>query len=145
MLAPRLTRGNQPQQFSRNRRMRRSESTYKGAEMGSFTPLIFESNGGMREERKMFMKRLAKKLSEDLESYPYVISWLRTRISFEILNSVNNSIRGSRQPLFRNEVMDDFKVNCTTADLLYEIIFIFTCQPFLIEIFIFLYLNECKI
>ena len=38
------------------------------------------------------MKHLAEKLAEkDLEGYPVVISWLRTRISFEILKSVNTS------------------------------------------------------
>ena len=88
-------------------------------EMGSFTPLIFGTNGGMGEECKMFMKHLAEKLAEkDVEGYPIVISWLRTRISLEILKSVNTSIRGSRQPFFRREVVDDFKVNCTAADLL---------------------------
>ena len=87
-------------------------------EMGSFTPLIFGSNGGMGEECKMFMKHLAEELAEkDAEGYPFVISWLRTRISFEILKSVNTSIRGSRQPFFRSEVVDDFKINCTVADL----------------------------
>ena len=67
-------------------------------EMGSFTPLIFETNGGMGQECKTFMKQpLAEKLAEkDGEVYPFVISWLRTRISFQILKSVNTSIRGSR-------------------------------------------------
>ena len=55
-------------------------------EMGSFTSLIFGTNGGMGEECKMFMKHLAEKLTEkDVEGYPFVISWLRTRTSFEIL------------------------------------------------------------
>ena len=67
----------------------------------------------------MFMKHLAEKLAEkDVEGYPFVIRWLRTRTSFEILKSVNTSIRESRQPSFRNEVVDDFKVNCTASDLL---------------------------
>ena len=73
----------------------------------------------MAEECKMFVKHLAEKLAEkDLEGYPVVISRLRTRISFEILKSVNTSIRRSRQPFFRHEVVDDFKVNCTAVDLL---------------------------
>ena len=87
-------------------------------EMGAFTPLIFETNGGMGEECKMFMKHLAEKLAEkDVEGYPFVISWLRTRTSFEILKSVNTSIRRSRQPFFRSEVEDDFKETCTPTDL----------------------------
>ena len=73
----------------------------------------------MGEVCKTFMKHLAVKLGvKAAEGYPFVISWLRTRISFEILMFVNFSIRGSRQPFFRSEVVDDFKVNCTAADLL---------------------------
>ena len=46
------------------------------------------TNGGMGEECKMFMKHFAEKLAEkDVEGYPIVISWLRTRISFEILRA----------------------------------------------------------
>ena len=72
----------------------------------------------MGEECKMFMKHLAEKLVEkDVEGYPFVISWLRTRTSFEILKSVNTSIRRSRQPFFRSEVEDDFKETCTPTDL----------------------------
>ena len=44
-------------------------------EMGSFTPLIFWTNGGMGEECKMFTKHLAQKLADkDVEGYPFVIS-----------------------------------------------------------------------
>ena len=89
--------------------------------MGSFTPLIFGTNGGMGEECKMFMKHLAEKLAEkDVEGYPFAITWLRTSISIEIFESVNSNISGSRQPFFRSEVADDFKViNCTAADLFF--------------------------
>ena len=56
----------------------------------------------MGEECKMIMKQpLVEKLAEkDVEGYPFIISWLRTRISFEILKSVNTctSIRGSSSP-----------------------------------------------
>ena len=101
-----------------SRKKRKYQQRVLEVEMGSFTPLIFGTNGGMGEECKMFMRHLAEKLAEkDVEGYPIVISWLRTRISFEILKSVNTSIRGSRQPFFRSEVVDDFKVNCTAADL----------------------------
>ena len=80
-------------------RKRKYQQKVLEVEMGAFTPLIFGTNGGMGEECKMFMKHLAEKLAEkDVEGYPFVISWLRTRTSFEILKSVNTSIRRSRQP-----------------------------------------------
>ena len=62
--------------------MRKYQRRVLEVEMGSFTPVIFITNGGMGEECKMFMKHLAEKLAE--KDYPYVISWLRTRVSLEI-------------------------------------------------------------
>ena len=72
----------------------------------------------MGEECKMLTNHLAEKLAlKDVKGYPFVISWLRTRVSFEIINSFNTSTRRLCQNLFRSEVVDDFKVNCTAADL----------------------------
>ena len=73
--------------------------------------LVFETNGGMRIECQMFLKRLEQKLAEkDNERYEVVITWLRTRISSEILRSIHMSVRRSRLPLHREEfeVVDDF-------------------------------------
>ena len=68
--------------------------------MGSFTPLVFGTNGGMGTECHLFLKHLAEKLSQkDGDPYHFVITWLRTLLSFEILRSVHMSVRGSRAPL----------------------------------------------
>jgi hypothetical protein len=70
-------------------------------EMGSFTPLVFGTNGGMGIECQMFLKQLAQKLAQkDNERYAVDMAWLRTRISFEILRSVLMSVRGSRSPFY---------------------------------------------
>ena len=42
-------------------------------EMGSFTPLVFGTNGGMGADCNCFLKRLAEKLSEKNEE-PYLIT-----------------------------------------------------------------------
>ena len=61
--------------------------------MGTFTPLVFGTNGGMGSDCQMFLKQLAGKLAEkDQERYAVVIAWLRTRISFEILRAVHVSV-----------------------------------------------------
>ena len=78
-------------------RKRKYQQRVLEVEMGSFTPIIFGTKGGIGEDCKMFMKHLAEKLAEkDVEGHPYVISWLRNRVSLEILKSANTSIRGSR-------------------------------------------------
>ena len=54
-------------------------------EMGSFTSLIFGTNGGMGADCNWFLKRLAEKLSEkNEERYHITIIWIRTLLSFEI-------------------------------------------------------------
>ena len=54
-------------------------------EMGSFTPLVFGTNGGMGADCNCFLKRLAEELSEkNEEPYHITITWIRTLLSFEI-------------------------------------------------------------
>ena len=87
--------------------------------MGTFTPLVLGTNGGMGIECQMLLKHLADKLSrKDGEPYHAVISWLRTRLSFEILRSVNICVGGSRRPFKNtNDFEDDFNVNVNVADI----------------------------
>ena len=62
--------------------------------MGSFTPLVFGTNGGMGADCNCFLKRLAEKLSEkNEEPYHITITWIRTLLSFEILRSVHTRVR----------------------------------------------------
>ena len=88
-------------------------------EMGSFTPLVFGTNGGMGNECQRFLKHLADKIAQkDTEPYHVVITWLRTQISFELLRSVHACARGSRMP-FRNKIEQslDCKINVASADI----------------------------
>ena len=63
--------------------------------MGSFTPLVFVTNGGMGNECQPLLKHLANKIAqEDTEPYHIVITWPRTQISFELLRSVHVCVGG---------------------------------------------------
>ena len=75
-------------------------------EHGTFTPLVFGTNGGMGAECQMFMKQLAATLAEKTgEDYADIVTWIRTRISTEIMKSTITCIRGSRVP-FRSKIND---------------------------------------
>ena len=102
-----------------NEKKRKYQQRVLDVEMGTFTPLVLGTNGGMGTECQMFLKHLADKLSrKDGEPYHAVISWLRTRLSFEILRSVNNCVRGSRRPFKNaNDFIDDFNVNANAAEI----------------------------
>ena len=76
-------------------------------EHGSFTPLIFGTNGGFGQECSKFLKELARKLSGKTDhDYGNVITWLRTRISMEIIRSSLLCLRGSRSPFRCYQVED---------------------------------------
>ena len=87
--------------------------------MGSFTPLVSGTNGGMGNERQRFLKHLANKLAQkDGEPYNNVINWLRTVITFELLRSVHACIRGSSVPFRKiGHSLDDCRVNAVTAGI----------------------------
>ena len=84
-------------------------------EMGSFTPLVFGTNGVMGVDCNCFLKRLAEKLSEkNEEPYHTTITWIRTLLSFEILRSVHTCVRGSRTPFHKipqGDFIDDCRLN----------------------------------
>ncbi|KXJ16293.1 hypothetical protein AC249_AIPGENE28269 [Exaiptasia diaphana] len=82
-------------------------------EMGSFTPLVLGTNGGMGKECQRYLKELALKIAEkNDEPYGVTMNWIRTLISFEILRSVHISVRGSRSP-FKKDIsfIDDCNLN----------------------------------
>ena len=78
-------------------------------ELGTFTPLVFGTNGGMGLVCQNLSRILANKLSsKNNEPYASVISWLRIQLSFAVLRTVHRCVRGSRYPLKSREVSEDF-------------------------------------
>ena len=98
-----------------NEKKRKYQQRVLDVEMGSFTPLVFGTNGGMGVECQMFLRHLAEELSKK-DGEPYAA--VRTRLSFEILRSVHLCVRGSRKP-FRsaNEVVNDFRLSVNAAEV----------------------------
>ena len=87
--------------------------------MGSFTHLVFGTNGGMGADCNCFLKRLAEKLSEkNEEPYHVTITWIRTLLSFEILRSVRTCVTGSMTPFHdfpQGDFIDDCRLNAGQA------------------------------
>ena len=97
------------QTFRRHKEAKKREYLDRMLEVehDSFTPLIFGTNGGFGQECSKFLKELARKLSEKTDNdYGNVITWLRTRISMEIIRSSLLCLRGSRFPFRCYQVKD---------------------------------------
>ena len=71
---------------------------------------------------QLLYKHIGQKLSsKQNEDYSTVISWLRTRLSFEIIRSVNQCVRGSRVPFRKRDegdMIEDLKLNVVAADIM---------------------------
>ena len=66
-------------------------------ELGTFTPLVFTTTGGMSNECQRYHSRLPELLAvKKQESYASTIAWIRTRVSFGILRSALVCLRVSR-------------------------------------------------
>ncbi len=75
-------------------------------EHSTFTPLIFSVSGGMGRESTIFFKRLASLVAEKRDqSYSETLCWLRCYISFTLLRSCIQCIRGARSS-FNKPVYD---------------------------------------
>ena len=73
------------------------EQCIREVEHSTFTPLVFSATGGMAKQSTTFYKRLASLLAVKWDhSYSSTLSWLRCRISFSLLRSAIQSIRGAR-------------------------------------------------
>ena len=89
-----------PQQMYRqheNEKKRMYAIRVMKVEEATFTPLVFTATGVMAPECQVYHKRLAELLSvKKGEDDSTTMSWIRTRISFAILQTSLLCLRGSR-------------------------------------------------
>ena len=80
-----------------NEKKRAYEQQIRNIEHSSFTPLVLSATGGMAKQSTTFYKRLASLLADKWEQpYSSTLHWLRVRLSFSLLRSAIQSIRGAR-------------------------------------------------
>jgi hypothetical protein len=73
------------------------EQRVREVEHASFTPLVLSATGGMANEATTFYKRLASCLATKWDQpYAPTMSWLRCRLTFSLLRSAIQCIRGAR-------------------------------------------------
>ena len=93
-------------------------------EKGSFTPLIFSTNGGMGPESTKYHKRVAEKIADKRgELYSDVINHIRTGLRFSLLRSVLVAVRGERGRKRKEFVppISDISLNLIPEQRTYEV------------------------
>ena len=72
------------------------EQRVREVQKATFTPLVLSASGGMACEATHFYQHLASRLAEKwYEPYSTTMAWLRCRISFTLLRSAIQSLRGA--------------------------------------------------
>ena len=88
-----------PQTYRKHERakIRAYEERVREIEHGSFTPLVMSLSGGLGNAAKVCLRRLASMLSEKWDlPYSTTLAWMRCTLSFTLLRSSIQSIRGAR-------------------------------------------------
>ena len=93
-----------------NKKKREYNQRVMEVEGGSFTPLVFGTNGATGKECNTFISSMATKLSAKRnEQYANIIKWIGTRYSVSLLRATLLCVRGSRDPLQNNtKLPEDF-------------------------------------
>ena len=78
-------------------KIRAYEQRVREVEHGSFTPLVMSLTGGCGNAANVCYKRLASLLAEKLDQpYSSTLAWMRCKLSFALLRSSIQCIRGAR-------------------------------------------------
>ena len=78
-------------------KIRAYEQRVREVEHGSFTPLVMSLSGGCSNAANVCYKRLASMLAEKWDqSYSSTLAWMRCKLSFTLLRSAIQCIRGTR-------------------------------------------------
>ena len=88
-------------------------------EKGTFTPLVFTTTGGMREECLRYHRRLAEFLAmKKREDYAKTMNRIRVKISFSLIRLALVCLRGSRSIRRKPyNIMDiDIDIDIQTAE-----------------------------
>ena len=85
-------------------------------EHGSCRPLLYTTSGGMSKECGAFYGRVVELLAEKRGLPKSMVSnWIRTRISFSLVRSMNLCIRGSRSLKRKAELVADTDIDIFMA------------------------------
>ena len=80
-----------------NLKKRSYEQRVREIEHGSFSPLVLSATGGLGNAATICYKRLASMIAAKRDSpYSSTMSWMRCALSFSLLRSAIQCIRGSR-------------------------------------------------
>ena len=83
-----------------NQKKRAYEQRVREVERGSFTPLVLSLTGGLGNAASVCYKRLASLISAKRDvPYSSTMAWIRCSLSFSLLRSSIQCIRGARSTI----------------------------------------------
>ncbi len=124
-----------------NQKKRAYDQRIREVEHATFIPLVLSATGGLSRQATVFYKRLASLLSSKTnQPYSQTMNWLRCRLSFVLLRSAIQCIRGARSsqgraittPQIDLATSDRSRHSATNLFKLTLFIYMSTCACFII-------------
>ena len=96
-----------------NRKKAEYNARVLNVEKGTFSPIVFNTVGGMAIEADRFIKRLAEKISRKKGTpYSKVITFVRKRLRFDLAKTTLIALRGYRgNPTPESEKIKDLDIH----------------------------------
>ena len=87
-------------------------------EKGCFTPIVFNTTGGMAKEADKFLKKLAEKLAcKRSTPYSKMASFVRKRLRFDLTKTILIALRGYRgKPSSEAAPLKDLDIHLEKTD-----------------------------
>ena len=110
----------QHQEFHRNQIWPVINQLHKilNVEKGCFTPIVFNTTGGMAKETDKFLKKLAEKLAcKRSTPYSKMASFVRKRLRFDLTKTILIALRGYRgKPSSEAAPLKDLDIHLEKTD-----------------------------
>ena len=88
-------------------------------EHGSFTPLVMSATSGVGRECKKFYAHLAEMISyKKGTSYSIIAAWVRRKITFSLIKSIEMFLRGSRSVFYNDALEKSLRGDAYTSEFI---------------------------
>ena len=100
-------------------------------EHGSFTPIVMSATGDMARECSKFYSRLSEMIAEKRDQlYSVIGSWIRRKIYFSLIRSIDMCIQGSRSMTSSNDLLTSKTNDAVASEVIYNIVLVWIYEHF---------------
>ena len=103
----------------------------KEIEHGSFPPIVMSATGDMAREWSKFYSRLSEMIAEKRDQlYPVIGSWIRRKMSFSFIRSIDMCIQRIRSMTSSNDLLTSTTNDAVASEVISNIVLVWIYEHF---------------